>query len=286
MTTSVSVGSLSLTFLLSLCLLTPAGAEFVPSVEGKKILLMDGLPSEENMGISKDVAIDGLLIGGPMIMYYPCEQEKLDKFAANMQARDWGRLTDNFWVCWSYAGKPGEFDWFDNMSMIVENFRMAAAAVKKAGFKGLAFDSELYGGVALFRYDKGLKYVDSKTLEEYQEQAFKRGAEIMRAIKESYPDITVFFLFGGRPSKNGETGYTGLLGPFIDGFLSECGPEATVVDGNEESYYASTEADLAEHRARIKEKKLACSKVPEKYSSHLKVNATKNCQRSAGIALG
>lgn len=271
MTTSVSIGSLPLTFLLSLCLLTSAGAEFVPAVEGKKILLMDGPPSEEDMGVSEDVAIDGLLIGGPMIMYYPCKQKSLDEFADNMRKRDWGRLTDNFWVCWSYAGKPGEFDWFDDMSMIVENFRMAAAAVKKAGFKGLAFDSELYAGVALFKYHEGLKYFDSKTLEEYQEQAFKRGAEIMRAINESYPDITIFFLFGGRPSKDGEASYTGLLGPFVDGFLSECGPDATVVDGNEGSYYASTEANLVEHRTRIREKKLACSKVPEKYSRHLKV---------------
>jgi len=223
------------------------------------------------MGISKDVAIDGLLIGGPMIMYYPCKQENLDKFAANMQKRDWGRLTDNFWVCWSYAGKPGEFDWFDDMSLIVQNFRMASAAVKKAGFKGLAFDTELYAGVALFRYYEGLKYFDSKTLEEYQEQAFKRGAEIMRAINESYPDITIFFLFGGRPSEGDNPSYTGLLGPFIDGLLSECGANATVVDGNEESYYASTEDDIVKHRARMTETKLACSRVPEKYNSHLKV---------------
>jgi len=271
MTTLFSVSSLPLTFLLSLCLITQDRTEFVPSVADKKILLMDGPPSQEGMGISEDVAIDGLLIGGPMIMYYPCEQEKLDKFAANMQKRDWGRLTDNFWVCWSYAGKPGEFDWFDDMSLIVQNFRMAAAAVRKAGLKGLAFDSEVYGGVALFKYYEGLKYFDSKTLEEYQEQAFKRGAEIMRAITESYPDITVFFLFGGRPSEDDNPAYTGLLGPFIDGFLSECGPKATVVDGNEGSYYASTEADIVKHRAGITEKKLACSRVPEKYSRHLKV---------------
>ena len=269
--TSFSLSSLPLTLLLSLCLITPTEASFAPSVEGKKILLMDGPPSQESPGISEDVALDGLLIGGPMIMYYPCESEKLDEFAAKMQKRDWGRLTDNFWVCWSYAGKPGEFDWFDDMSMIVENFRMAAAAARKAGFKGLAFDSELYDGVALFKYYEGLKYFKAKTLEEYQAQAFKRGAEIMRAINESYPDITVFFLFGGNPSEDENPGYTGLLGPFIDGFLSECGPNATVVDGNEGSYYASTEAELIEHRVRITEKKLACSSVPEKYGRHLKV---------------
>ena len=190
-----SLGFLSLA-LLVLCQMTYAETAFVPSVEGKKMLLMDGA-RDTNI----DVAIDGLLIGGPMIMYYPCKQEVLDKFAAKMRNRDWGRLTDNFWVCWSYAGKPGEFDWFDDMSMIVENFRMAAKAAKQAGFKGLAFDSELYAGVALFRYYEGLKYFASKTLAEYQEQAFRRGAEIMRAINESYPDITLFFCSAANPPR-------------------------------------------------------------------------------------
>jgi hypothetical protein len=247
-----------------------AEAEFIPSVEGKKILLMDDPPPEGSLDQASQVALDGLLIGGPMIMFYPCRQEDLEAFVTAMRKRQWGRLTDNFWVCWSYAGQPGQFDWFDDMSMIVNNFRLAAAAAKQAGFKGLAFDPELYDGVALFRYYEGLKYFGIKSLQEYQEQVCRRGAEIMRAIKESFPDITVFFLFGGNPAEDGKS-YADLLGPFIDGFLSECGPEATVVDGCEEAYYASTEADLADHRARIAEKKRACSRVPEKYRQHLKV---------------
>lgn len=247
-----------------------AEAEFVPSVEGKKVLLMDNPPTEGSLKQAQQVALDGLLIGGPMIMFYPCRTEDLEAFVAAMQRKNWGRLTDNFWVCWSYAGKPGQFDWFDDMSMIVNNFRLAAAAAKRAGFKGLAFDPELYDGVALFRYYEGLKYFGTKSLQEYQEQVFRRGAEIMRAINESFPDITLFFLFGGNPAQDGKS-YADLLGPFIDGFLSECGPQATVVDGCEEAYYATTEADLADHRARIVEKKRACSRVPEKYRQHLKV---------------
>lgn len=262
-----SVGPILILFLGSgFC---AASAEADLSVEGKKILLMDDPPAEEAMAQAQQVALDGLLIGGPMIMFYPCKQEDLDRFVAAMRKRDWGRLTDNFWVCWSYAGEPGQFDWFDDMSMIVNNFRMAAAAAKQAGFKGLAFDPELYGGVALFRYYEGLKYFGTKSLAEYQEQVFQRGAEIMRAINESFPDITVFFLFGGNPAEDGKS-YADLLGPFIDGFLSECGPQATVVDGCEEAYYASTEADLAGHRARIFEQKRACSRVPERYRKHLK----------------
>ena len=204
-------------------------------------------------------------------MYYPCEQEKLDQFVVKMQGRDWGRLTDNFWVCWSYAGKPGEFDWFDDMSMIIQNFQMSAKVAKDAGFRGLAFDPELYGGIDLFHYQEGLKYHSSKTLEAYQEQAFRRGAEIMCAINEVYPDITLLFLFGGEPSKEETTQYRGLLGPFVDGFLSECGPDASVIDGNESSYYACTENDLAAYRQRIVEQKRECSHVPEKYARHLKV---------------
>jgi hypothetical protein len=70
---SISWGLLALTGLLNLGGFTPAGAEFGPSVERKKILLMDGPPAEEARGLSQGVAIDGLLIGGPMIMFYPCK---------------------------------------------------------------------------------------------------------------------------------------------------------------------------------------------------------------------
>lgn len=247
---------------------------FRPATEGKKLLHYRG-PGYDYMMSQTDqmeeIAFDGLILGGAMPFFFqwkehgkdtPFENRIIDEkqlmdFAAKMKEVPFKRYTDNFYLCYSATGERDthDFDLFHDMSWVVENWRIMARVAKAGGFKGICFDTEFYAGVPLFGYALA-KYKDTKSLEEYEDRAFEMGAEIQRAINESFPDITIIMLFGfsaghyGVPQHpaNAKLKYQ-LLPAFCDGMMSEMKEGATLHDQFEASFSNRIPGSYARQRA-------------------------------------
>jgi hypothetical protein len=111
-----------------------------------------------------------------------------------LRACKFTRLTDNFITI---GANPGSVDWFDDegWQRIVEHWRIAAWAAKQSGCKGLLFDPEPYTPPhSQFSY---AAQPDRKqhSFNEYAAKARQRGRQVMQAIAEEYPEITLFCYF-------------------------------------------------------------------------------------------
>ncbi len=243
---------------------------FTPTTEGKKLLCYRGPYVGDD-----DVHFDGVITGGMMAFQKKYEPDALDSFIEKASAKDHGRHTDNFYLVYSYPGKTGEdYDWYDDLDWVAENWRIAARAAKKSGFVGICFDSEYYEGLPLFGYVRQT-HAKSKSYEEYRKQVFKQGAKVMRAVNTEFPDIKIMLLFGYSGSYYGvpqhpvsrEQIYT-LVSAFVDGMLSECGPEAEIYDMHEQSFSNRVPGSYARQRAMMTELMPEKSFVPDKYRSN------------------
>ena len=133
---------------------------------------------------------------------------------------------------------------------IVGHFRILARVAKQAGLKGIMMDLEAYSSTVV-KFSAGTQ--KDKTFDEYAAKVRQRGRELMTAMAEEYPDMTLFTLFlnsgfamgawGGDPRSSlaSPKGHYGLMPAFINGWLDAIPPQMTVVDGMEHSYPHSTE---------------------------------------------
>ena len=138
---------------------------------------------------------------------------------------------------------PGDVDWFDDFSPVVGNARLAAKVAREGKAAGLLFDIEQYNAQP-FNYAKQ-RDAKTKSWDEYAAQARKRGAEVMSAFQEGYPDLIVFMTWayslphqqagGNDPAKLAGVDY-GLLKPFLDGMFEVAAGKTKIVDGFESSY--------------------------------------------------
>jgi hypothetical protein len=136
---------------------------------------------------------------------------------------------------------PGDLDWFDDYSAIVNNARLAARVAKEGGCAGILFDIEQYNG-QLFGYQK-MRDAKTKSWDVYAAQARKRGREVMEAFQDGYPDVTIFLTFGyclpwaqtGGKRPLSDASY-GLLAPMLDGMVEAAHGKTRLVDGHELSY--------------------------------------------------
>ena len=117
--------------------------------------------------------------------------------------------------------------------------------------------------------------------EEYAGAARKRGREMMSAMCEVYPEITILVLSGIHQVAKGRLGSDegleelansdyGLLAPFGDGLLEGMSEEATLIDGHESSYAYTLNKRFIEGRREIEEA-VNVSAVPELYKERMKV---------------
>lgn len=161
------------------------------------------------------------------------------------------RLTDNFLLL---GANPGNVDWFDDAGWanIIEHWRLAARIVKESGLKGILFDPELYAPPhAQFRFSAQPQR-DQHSFNDYHAKARQRGRQVMEAVAQECPNITLFCYFMNSvawsatdhadPRRFLATHGYGLYPPFIDGWLDVLPPTVTLVDGCESAYrYNSTE---------------------------------------------
>jgi hypothetical protein len=137
---------------------------------------------------------------------------------------------------------PADLDWFDDYSAVIANARLAAGLARAGRCPGILLDTEQYEG-KLFDYGKQ-RDAKRRTWAEYAAQARRRGREVMTALQEGYPELTVFLTFGASlPWKQGQQGKRplaecsyGLLVPFLDGMIEAARGRTRIVDGHELSY--------------------------------------------------
>ncbi len=246
---------------------------FGPSVAGKKLLAFRG-PIE---GVDR-VAFDGAITGGSLPFFKKLDPAKLQAWAKQTAAKEFGRHTDNFYLCYSFPGKTAEdFDWFDDCSWIVENWRLMARAATTARFKGICFDSEYYEGLPLFGYAKA-RHRATTSLDEYAAQLRRRGAEIMRVVSEEFPDITILILYGFSGTHAGVPQHPAsskrkyaLVAPFVDGLLSACGPAARIFDMHEQSFSFRVPGSFARARTMMTDLMAEQSHDPDRYRRNHRV---------------
>jgi hypothetical protein len=164
------------------------------------------------------------------------------------------KLTHNFVLV---NANPGTVDWFDDQGWesIVEHCRIAAWVAKQGGAKGILFDPEPYARPNAAFHHAAQPQRDDHTFAEYYAQARVRGREMMQAIADEYPDITLFCYFMNSvvvsavgqsdPRQALASSRYGLYPAFIDGWLDAAPDTVTFIDGCESAYrYNSTEAFL------------------------------------------
>ena len=167
--------------------------------------------------------------------------EDIAQITEDLAAAQPQRLTDCFL---DVKATPGDVDWFDDggWAIIVDHWRTAARVARKGGIAGILFDPESYRN-AQFGY-KDQPQAAEHTFDEYSHMARQRGREVMAAVTEEHPEITIFSLFMlsifgqqvEQPSPALATSRYGLYPAFIDGWLDAIGDEVTLVDGCESAY--------------------------------------------------
>jgi len=193
----------------------------------------------------------------------------------DLQATRFERFTDNFL---RVNVVPGAVDWFDDYAAILDNVRLAARAAREGGAVGILLDTEQYQS-PLFTYRKQ-QDAGTKSWEAYARQARLRGREVMDALQDGYPRLTILLTFGYAvpwlESRKGAVALPdieyGLLVPFLDGMVDAVRPGTRLVDGYEPTYYHNRDVTKFASAYRIvKEDVLPIVADPKRYQRVMSV---------------
>ena len=193
--------------------------------------------------------------------------EQVQHAIDDLKATRFKRLRHNFL---RFNVTPGDLDWFDDYSAVVNNARLAARVAREGGV-GILFDTEQYAA-PLFDYRKQ-RGASTKSWEQYAAQARKRGREVMQAFQEGFPGLKVLMTFGyGGPWQESNAGKRplsectcGLLSPFLDGMIEAAQGGAQLIDGWESAYSYFEEKKFRKARKMIHQDVLAMVADREKY---------------------
>jgi hypothetical protein len=171
----------------------------VPSVSRPKLLYT---PSEEPTGVAgltflrDHVAeieagpFDGLTVdvglGDTPWGAVQYTRAQFDAEVEILRSTRFTKLTDNFQM---FNVRTGGVDWFDDQAfaVVVGNARVAAEVVRDAGLRGIFFDVEQYDDPVWSYPAPG----ETMTFAAYEAQARRRGSELMTALLEIVPDLTI-----------------------------------------------------------------------------------------------
>jgi hypothetical protein len=168
----------------------------------------------------------------------PITQDAIASVLSPMAGQTWTTLKKNFGLV--QGSSPP--DVFDDWSVVIQNFKNCAAALKAAGFVGMCFDNEQYAK-AWGDYPAGASYYNTKTLNDYRAQMRLRGKQVMEAMVSVFPEIAVITLHGPSVSEPNapsslqfpqwQSGNE-LLGPYYAGFMEGLGNSPALnIDGGE-----------------------------------------------------
>ena len=144
------------------------------NIEGKKLIaatqaLLSGfIPIEElpgMMNLLQESGYDGLAlcistdtVGDEKVKplmnwrWWDIDKRSRSEFTGSIETiksiKNWGRLTDNFLWMASHVEGHKTPDWFNDNDwrILLHNAKIGARIAKEIGFKGIAFDTEQYGG--------------------------------------------------------------------------------------------------------------------------------------------
>ena len=198
----------------------------------------------------------------------------------DLKATDFKKFTDNFLQMASQNGPLARPEWADDNAWekITANMALAARIARDCNLKGIMLDVEQYGPAAKWRFHyRSEQDGDWQTV---ADAARQRGREIMTAMCEVYPDITVISIAGFHDLVRRATdawerdglpaSHYALLAPFADGLIEGAASEATIIDGGEGAYPYTLNRRFVERRATI-EDAFELSAVPELYKDRMGV---------------
>jgi hypothetical protein len=133
---------------------------------------------------------------------------------------------------------------------VCHNFKLMAWFAREAGFKGLLLDVEHYnyGKPILFQYVPN----DKHSFEETYLKARQRGRELMQAVAEEYPEITILTVLGSLslnfpalessdPMQYLKTAQYGLSTGFFNGMYDVMPDGVQLLDGFEAAGYSAAQ---------------------------------------------
>jgi len=152
-------------------------------------------------------------------------------------------------------------DFFGDWSVPIANFRAMARVCRDAGLRGIMFDNEEYsnqfdtvnGGtfsVHVWNWPDDVSDA-TKTLADYHTQARLRGRQVMEAMAQEYPGITVIAAHSAAESDPTINWWFGcpaekreLMGAFVAGLVEGSIADGQVVDGGEWNYTSRSPDDF------------------------------------------
>ena len=220
----------------------------------------------------------------------------------DIKATEFRKFTDNFLQMVTQCGPLDTPGWWDDdaWEAITANMALAARIARDCKLKGIMIDVEQYGessGTYYHRFNYPEAHAKEKKLladgkidrvhtwEEFAASARRRGRQIMAAMCEVYPDITLMSILGlhdvakrGGQNRDADAwerdglpvSFYALLAPFTDGLMEGASKEATIIDGAESAYAFKLNRQFVERRATI-ENAFDVSVVPEVYKDKMKV---------------
>ena len=155
------------------------------------------------------------------------------------------KLTDNFILTFMQDDYDQiKFSWFDDAKWvnIKSNTKLLAKAVVATDAKGIFLDTERYFDPCPWTYNATL--YPNQTFQQVYDKVRQRGKEYMVELQNTKPDIKVLYSFSYGFTPNwGKAGYEAqeyaLMKPFLDGMLEAAGPQVTLIDGNEATYWSA-----------------------------------------------
>lgn len=155
------------------------------------------------------------------------------------------------------TANPGNVDFFDDAGWaeIASHWQLLARVARQGGLKGLLYDEEPYSPPhEAFGYSAQPEH-GRHSFGEYAAKARERGRQVMSAVVEEYPDITIFayrllcdllpaLASDADPTPALETHAFGLVPGFVNGWLDVAPPTVKIIEGNENAYRYNSDADF------------------------------------------
>jgi hypothetical protein len=210
-----------------------------------------------NIATMSQQPFDGVMVnlsaGKTFLNKTPYPESAFAQDRADLAAVGTSKLTDNFVTMWS--AREAGWDWFNDSDWASAQANAAnfAKTAKAGNFKGFMFDPEPYG-TNPWSYSSVL-YPD-RSFPSVQAKVRERGAAFMAVVQAELPTVKILTLFGPSivKSQAEERGSLdkaawALFASFLDGMLDVIGPQASIIDGNEPSYYYTGSSDFDGYRA-------------------------------------
>jgi len=193
---------------------------------------------------------------------------ELQASVEDLKALPFHKLRHNFL---RFNVTPGDLDWFDDFSAVINNASLAARIASRGPCDGILFDIEQYEN-HLFEYGRQ-RDAPQKSWQEYAQQAKRRGYQVMEAFQSGFPNLKILLTYGYSlpwvQSQKGKVALSqteyGLLAPFLDGMLEAAKKRSTLIDGFEFAYSCKTPECIREGYEEMRQGVLPLVSEKNKY---------------------